>query len=39
LDALENTNYVKIKKGDDERLKIVTGSAKPKEPVPKEVSE
>ncbi|MFH0862295.1 MAG: 30S ribosomal protein S5 [Candidatus Altiarchaeota archaeon] len=39
LDALENTNYVKIKEGDVGRLKIVTGSAKPNEPAPKEVVE
>jgi small subunit ribosomal protein S5 len=39
LNALENTNYVKIKKGDEERLKIITGSSKPNEPAPKEVTE
>jgi small subunit ribosomal protein S5 len=37
--ALENTNYVKIKKGDNEKLKIVTGQAKPPEPPQKEVVE
>jgi small subunit ribosomal protein S5 len=32
VNALENTNYVKLKAGEAERLKITTGSAKPAQP-------
>jgi len=32
VDALENTNYVKISKKDEERLKIVKGASKPHAP-------
>jgi small subunit ribosomal protein S5 len=39
VNALENTNYVKIKTGDAERLKIVTGQSKPPEQPMKEVTE
>jgi small subunit ribosomal protein S5 len=39
INALENTNYVKLKAGEAERLKIVTGSAKPTQPAGQEVSE
>ncbi|MFH1056036.1 MAG: 30S ribosomal protein S5 [Candidatus Altiarchaeota archaeon] len=38
VEALENTNYMKISKADEERLKIVTGAAKVTAP-PQEVME
>ncbi len=39
LNALENTNYVKLKDGEAGKLKIVTGSNKQPEPKPEEVKE
>ncbi|MBD3387703.1 MAG: 30S ribosomal protein S5 [Candidatus Altiarchaeales archaeon] len=37
INALENTNYVKIKEGDNECLNIVAGQSKQPEPVVEEV--